>query len=354
MAMYRILIDISILLNILGFGQSVFLCISLWRTKKKRPENIYLIFLLIGISIIILNAIFRLSYYINDLGFYEEISNAFLLIIAPSTFLFIQFKTGRAHQHSRQLIHYLPLIIYLGFNLTHLIFFNTKQPIKDSIDAIFYIIFNIQFIVYFGLSLYRIGTIKPLPNTVKWLRNAIWLIMTPWIIQLCFLILEKVFGFIILDIFTLNLALLFGVCAFFLSYMHTSGAIGFSRGEKYEDSRISQSELEKNLEIIKKSITTETLYLDKDISLAKISNITQLTPRDISQSINLGLQESFVDFINSYRIDAFKLMIKKESSNNFTMVAIAENCGFKSSSAFYAAFKKHTGITPKQYKDSIS
>jgi AraC-like DNA-binding protein len=354
MTMDKILIDISIFLNIICFGQGMFLSISLWRTRKKRLENIYLIYLITGISIIILNSVFRFSNYINEFGGFEEISNSFLLIIAPSAFAFIQFKTGRAHQHSKQLIHYLPLFIYLGFNLIHLTFYNFTQPIKDAIDILFYVIFNIQFVVYFGLSLYRIGTIKPLPNTIKWLRIAIWLIMIPWIIQLVFLIYEKGFGNIIPDFFTLNLALLFGVCAFFLSYAHTSGTIGFAKGEKYEGSRISTSELERNLDLIKKTIITGKLYLDKDISLIKISKLTLLTPRDISQSINLGLKESFVDFINSYRVDAFKLAIKEESSKNFTMVGIAENCGFKSSSAFYAAFKKHTGITPKQYKDLIN
>ncbi|MCW5518139.1 AraC family transcriptional regulator [Muriicola sp. Z0-33] len=352
--MSRILIDISILLNILGFGQGLFLSITLWRTKKRRPENIYLIYLLIGISIIILNSVFRFSNYINELGGFEEISNSFLLIIAPSAFIFTQFKTGRAHQHSKQLIHFVPLFIYLGFNLIYLASTNLSQSIKDTVDLIFYLIFNIQFIIYFGLSLYRIGTIKPLPNTIKWLRIAIWLIMIPWIIQLCFLIFEQAFGGNLSDLFKLNLALLFGVCAFFLSYVHTSAGTGFSKGEKYEGSKISAEELKRNLNLIKKTITTENLYLDKDISLIKISNITPLTPRDISQSINLGLKESFVDFINNYRVDAFKLAIKKESSKNYTMIGIAENCGFKSSSAFYAAFKKSTGITPKQYKDGVN
>ena len=65
-------------------------------------------------------------------------------------------------------------------------------------------------------------------------------------------------------------------------------------------------------------------------------------------------QQSFIDYINSYRVEAFKQRIKNKELNNYTMVAIAENCGFKSSSAFYAAFKKLTGVTPKQYKDQFT
>jgi len=353
MTMSRILIDISILLNIIGFGQSLFLSVSLWRTKKKRSENIYLVFMLIAISVIILNAVIRFSHYVDTLQFFERISNPFLLIIAPSAYSFIQFKTGRAHLHSQQWAHYAPFIIYLSFNLIGLLFINIDQALKDIIDGIAYLLFNLQFIVYFGLSLYRIGTIKPLPNTMKWLRIAIWLILIPWMIQLCFLIYEKGYEANLPDLFKLNLALLFGICAFFLSYVHTSGPTGFAIGEKYETSRIGAAELKSNLERIQKAITEDKLYLNKDISLTKISEITQLTPRDISQSINLGRQENFVDFINGYRIEAFKSVIKEESSNNFTMVAIAENCGFKSSSAFYAAFRKHTGLTPKQYKDGL-
>jgi len=351
--MSRVLIDISILLNILGFGQGIFLCFSLWKSRKVKPENIYLIYLLVAISIIILNAIIRLSYYIDSLWFYEIFSNSLLLVIAPSIFLFVKIKTKQSQAHFPKWIHYVPFLLYFSFNLISLIYFKSEQPINETIGIVAYLIFNIQFIVYFALSFFVLARIKPLPDSLKWIRIAIWLIIVPWLLHLVFLLAEKIFGIFIPDFLSLNLSLMFGICAFFLSYVHTSGKIGFAKKDKYENSKISPSELSRNLKIIKSIITEEKLFLDKDMSLAMISEKTQLSPRDISLTINQGMQQNFVDFINSYRIESFKQLITQESSSNYTMVAIAENCGFKSSSAFYAAFKKQTGITPKQYKDNL-
>lgn len=351
--MSRTLIDISIFLNALGFGQGLFLCFILWKSKQAKPENIYLVFLLLAMCIIILNAIIRLSYYIEILWFFEIFSNSFLLLIGPSIFLFIRAKTGNDPLRITSLVHYLPFVSYFIFILISFILTKSDHSISNAVGIIAYLTFNIQFLIYLGLSLTKLSRLTPLPDTLKWTRIAVWLIIVPWLFQLGFLIAEKIFGIVISDFFSLNLSLLFGQCAFLLSYAHSLGNVGFAKKDKYEDTRISPLQLTQNLDLIKSVITNERLFLDKDLSLAKISEKTQLPPRTISLTLNQMANQNFVDFINSYRIEWFKESIKQGSSSNYTMVAVAEDCGFKSSSVFYAAFKKHTGITPKQYKDSL-
>lgn len=352
--MSRTLIDISIFLNVLGLGQGLFLCFTLWKSRPVKPENIYLIFLLLALSIIILNSIFRLSYYIDVLWFFEAYSNSFLLIIAPSIFLFIRAKTGGSSMKIIPWIHYLPFFLYFSFVLISFILLPSGHPIKDTVGTIAYLTFNVQFLVYLGLSLTKLYRLNPLPTTLKWIRIATWLMIVPWISQLGFLFAEKVYGIVISDFLSLNLSLLFGGCAILLSYAHSSGNVGFAKKDKYQDSRLNQLQLSQNLDLIKSIITEERLFLDKDLSLGKISEKTQLPSRVISLTLSQIANQNLVDFINSYRIEHFKELIKQESSSNYTLVAIAESCGFKSSSVFYAAFKKQTGITPKQYKDSLS
>jgi AraC-like DNA-binding protein len=44
-------------------------------------------------------------------------------------------------------------------------------------------------------------------------------------------------------------------------------------------------------------------------------------------------------------------MIINQNSQNLTLEAIGEICGFQSKSTFFIAFKKITGLTPMQFKD---
>jgi len=58
---------------------------------------------------------------------------------------------------------------------------------------------------------------------------------------------------------------------------------------------------------------------------------------------------NFYSLVNSYRLNAFLKALDENLYPGFTILAIAGECGFNSSSAFYTFFKKATGQTPKQY-----
>ncbi|MDC7126970.1 MAG: AraC family transcriptional regulator, partial [Spirochaetales bacterium] len=58
--------------------------------------------------------------------------------------------------------------------------------------------------------------------------------------------------------------------------------------------------------------------------------------------------------VNSYRIQAFRIAIEQNLYPQFTIIAVAFECGFRSSSTFYALFRRQTGMTPRQFVDNIS
>ncbi|MEL6843420.1 MAG: helix-turn-helix domain-containing protein, partial [Bacteroidota bacterium] len=62
---------------------------------------------------------------------------------------------------------------------------------------------------------------------------------------------------------------------------------------------------------------------------------------------------NFMDFINGYRIEEAQKMLRAPRFGHYTIVAIAQEVGFRSRSAFYAAFKKISGQTPTEYKRSV-
>ncbi|MEW8398601.1 MAG: helix-turn-helix domain-containing protein, partial [Candidatus Thiodiazotropha sp.] len=69
----------------------------------------------------------------------------------------------------------------------------------------------------------------------------------------------------------------------------------------------------------------------------------------LSQVINERAGQHFFDFVNRYRVEEAKLALAG-STGRGNILAIALDAGFNSKSAFYTAFKRHTGQTPTQYR----
>ena len=57
-----------------------------------------------------------------------------------------------------------------------------------------------------------------------------------------------------------------------------------------------------------------------------------------------------LDFVNEFRIKEAKSILKDPSKKEFTVLEILYEVGFNSKSSFNTAFKKHTGLTPTQFR----
>jgi AraC-like DNA-binding protein len=75
-----------------------------------------------------------------------------------------------------------------------------------------------------------------------------------------------------------------------------------------------------------------------------------MMPRDLSMIINRHFGANFYTFINSYRIDEAKRMLKDPAKIDITITEIYLAVGFNSKSVFYTFFKKLEGMTPTKYR----
>lgn len=91
----------------------------------------------------------------------------------------------------------------------------------------------------------------------------------------------------------------------------------------------------------------EKPYLDQDLTILKLAKDLQTNTKYLSHVINSEFNQSFIHFINDYRIRELKQHLV--DNRNYTIEALAQNAGFKSKSSFNAAFKRSTGLTPSIY-----
>ncbi len=97
-------------------------------------------------------------------------------------------------------------------------------------------------------------------------------------------------------------------------------------------------------------MTEEGLFRDSEISLAAVAERLAMTPHQLSQLLNERMNTGFWDFVNRYRIDEAKKLLRVNPDAN--IISICFKAGFNSKSSFNSAFKKMTGMTPREFKNS--
>jgi AraC-like DNA-binding protein len=93
----------------------------------------------------------------------------------------------------------------------------------------------------------------------------------------------------------------------------------------------------------------EKLFLQNDLSLAELARKLNTNTTYLSKVINDITHQNFSNYLNQYRIEEACRLLSEPQSRYFTIEGIAQSVGFKSKSAFNAAFRKIKSTTPSEY-----
>lgn len=137
---------------------------------------------------------------------------------------------------------------------------------------------------------------------------------------------------------------------FFPSILYGNTVVEKEIKPKYSHSKLSNTEKETILNNLNTFMNGESKpFLNEKIAMAEIAKMINVSTQQISQVVNEKTNLNFNDFVNAFRIEEAKIMLLSNTYLKLTIDAIAQKSGFRSKSAFYVAFKKHTGNTPKEF-----
>jgi AraC-like DNA-binding protein len=126
----------------------------------------------------------------------------------------------------------------------------------------------------------------------------------------------------------------------------------FNQSKKYENSILSESDKEHYKNKLSILMEKEKIYLDPYINLSSLAKKLSIAQCRLSQIINETFGMNFSDYINRYRIMESQNLLKKYNGEK-NIIDIAFECGFNSKSVFNNSFKKHIGITPKDFQKNF-
>lgn len=94
------------------------------------------------------------------------------------------------------------------------------------------------------------------------------------------------------------------------------------------------------------------IYTDSTLNREKVAEQLGISTGYLSQIVNTITGDNFAHYINHYRVEAVKEMISNSEFENYNLLAMGLESGFTSKTTFYKAFKKVTGQTPNEYKNT--
>lgn len=115
---------------------------------------------------------------------------------------------------------------------------------------------------------------------------------------------------------------------------------------------LPEHEVETYLLAVTRSVEEEQSFLAPNLSLKTLAEMIQLHPNKLSWLLNEYIGKNFNEYINTYRLEAFKEKALNPQNSHLTLLALAYESGFNSKSAFNAFFKKTEGMTPREWVKS--
>lgn len=91
-------------------------------------------------------------------------------------------------------------------------------------------------------------------------------------------------------------------------------------------------------------------FLEAGLSVDALAKKLETSPRQLSSLINRELKQNFFEYINQHRVEEAKRLLDLPSNTRNRINEIIYDAGFNSKSSFNNIFKKHTGLTPSQFK----
>lgn len=330
---------------------------------------------------------------VNDLNYavqIQELYAGFLalpFVIGPLQYFFaLTLSNPDRRFRKKDILHFAPAILLFAFLPTYVFFsgitfVESKETLQGVIPAHFIILNWIILVHATTYSLLTLAKLRFHARRIKNLFSSVEKVQLRWLLDISYFALVVVGVFCIENIlmsFSINLTNYYTASSIMVAiYVYTLGYLGLLKMDVFLDPNINQSitQLPANEDIIdgqtkyQKSGLSEKKaneyldqllelmqerkpYHDNSLTLNQLAKSLNMTPHNLSEVLNAKVGQNFFDFINSYRVEEVKKALADKNKRNLTLLAIAFDAGFNSKTAFNTIFKKLTGATPSEFRQS--
>jgi AraC-like DNA-binding protein len=367
---------------LLGSIQGFIISSLLFFSKKNKQSNRLLSALILLMSLASFNLYANYENWFNSdlLRFiFDLIPLVIVMPFGPLLYFYIQSSLDPNFKVTKKLrVHFYPVIIDLVPSLAAIIFVmgvitgilkNHPQPWGNFIDTYnvyadiprwmsvsFYVWLSIKYLAAFKQK--HTGALNGQANNFKWLQQFIRIFAVFQVIWFLYLVPYVIPRYTDIMLNTFNWYPLYIPLAVIIYWLGIKGYIVSQTDNNYVkkisviSSALSKETIAQTIDSLKKSMIDEKLFLNPNLNLNLLSDKTDISQKIISFVLNQHLHKSFNEFVNEYRIEAFKEKILQPETDNLTIAGVALECGFSSQATFQRTFKQATGQSPTEFRRS--
>jgi AraC-like DNA-binding protein len=129
-------------------------------------------------------------------------------------------------------------------------------------------------------------------------------------------------------------------------------AIATATGARYERSGLTDRQAERLKDALLQVMEKERPWQNSELTLPDLADRLDTTPHKLSEVLNSQIGQTFYDFVNGYRVREVQRRIAAGEARQLKILTLALDAGFASKSTFNTVFKKHTSLTPSDYRQT--
>lgn len=363
------------LLILIGIIQGIITGTLLWNSKKNMKSNKLLALALFSFCLLSTKPLLH-TLHLWDTNFFRFFPNGLELALSPLIYFYIKsLVTPKFRLKPKDWMHFIPFVIaqtyafVVYFTALTTNDFNEKDQIAQNFG------FNLikqceEYLLLLLLPFYLFHGYMELANYKKWLGDTTSDSTFPdfsWLKSI--FRLSMVIGVFLLANHTLDIffdlknttILHYNLLALYITFViYYLGLKGYLQPDytfsktgitvaTIPSSNVEDDKLSEVVSLVQKAMTEEKAFLNPKLSIYELSNMLGISQKRLSSLINQHYKMNFRDFVNKYRLEEVKSKLDDLNYKNMSILGIALECGFNSEASFYRIFKKHTGLSPKEF-----
>lgn len=332
--------------------------------KSKFPIKILSIFMTVSTVLYFSHALYFYG-YIQAYSFIDPLYIFTSLSVYPIFYIYIISLADKPKPALKNLSLFLPAIIGSLLSLIAHLFFEQLADVAGKLSRVIFVVQVPMFVIYGGNYIRNYHKkIREFYSSTEgrelgWLNRMLFLLMFTGLLSVAAGILGRDY-FADNPVMLMIPSLLFATMLFYIGhtgYIHKFSVVDFNidNNEKVSNEDIKDTHhgiQDKTREKLQNDIVDlfekKQFFKRTDLRITDVSAELGTNRSYVSAVVNTMYNSNFKDFVNHYRVEYAKKLLKAEE--NHILDYIAEESGFASVNSLLRAFRKETGTTPGQFR----